>query len=156
MSRRPDLIVPIHDRRKRTRILTLKNFAIVMAVLVVGFVGVSIHSEMRGRTSGDFGRLFRREQPPPVAPKPMDVIREEAPPVADATHANPMLVEPMARSQWLLDETATTQAEMTTPVVVNAASVRGDAEVTIVGGTEGVTIVKRERKRPVLSGGFGR
>jgi hypothetical protein len=85
MSRhRPDLIVPIHDRRKHKRILTLKNFGIFVAVLVVAFVAISIRSEMRSLRPGDYGRLFRREVPPPVEPKPMEVVSEEAPPVCAA------------------------------------------------------------------------
>src|SRR5215210_2323531 len=156
MSHRLDLIVPIHDRRKRKRILTLKNFGIFMAVLVVAFIAISIRSELRGLAPGDYGRLFRREVPPPVEAKPMEIVREEEPPaVDDQSHADPMLVEPMARAQWLVDDTATTTAPVTTPVVTSA-SMRGEADVAIVGGSEGVTVVRKERRKPVLSGGFGR
>lgn len=154
MSRRPDLIVPIRDRRQRKRILTLKNFGIFMAVLAVAFVAISIRSEMRGLTPNDYGRLFRSEVPPPVEPKPMETV-QEAPAVTDQTHADPTLVEPMARSQWLVDDTTTTAPVEPQPVV-SAAAVRGDGDVAIVGGTDGVTVVRRERRRPVLSGGFGR
>ena len=152
MSRRPDLIVPIHDRRKRKRILTLKNFGILMLVMVVAFIAISIRSEMRSLRPGDYGRLFGREVPPPIEPKPMEVVREEAPAFDDQTHADPMLIEPMERSQWLVDDTPTT----TVAPVVSAASVRGDGDLAIVGGTEGVTIVRKDRRKPVLSGGFGR
>ena len=135
--------------------MTLKNFAIFTGVLLVAFVAISTYSEMRSFAPGDYGRLFGREVPPPVEPKPVEVVHEAPPPVDDTTHADPMLVEPMERAQWLVDDpTATTT--MTTPVVVSSASARGDADVTIVGGTEGVTIVQRERRKPVLSGGFGR
>jgi hypothetical protein len=160
MSHRPDLIVPIHDRRRRKRILTLKNFGIFVAVLAVAFIAISIRSEMRGLAPGDYGRLFRREVPPAVEAKPMEVVREEEPAavpvvVNDQSHADPMLVAPMARAQWLVDDTATTTAPITTPVVTSA-SMRGEADVAIVGGTEGVTVVRKERRKPVLSGGFGR
>lgn len=148
---RPDLIVPIRDRRRRKRILTLKNFGIFVAVLAIAFVAISIHSEMRGVTPGKYGRLFHREVPPPVAAKPMEVVTEAA--VADETRADPTLVEPMVRSQWLVDEPTTTTVAPT-PVVT--AAVRGDADVAIVGGADGVTVVRQERRRPVLSGGFGR
>ena len=151
MSRHPNLNVPIHDRRRRRRILTLKNFGIFLAVLAIAFIAITIRSEMRGLTPGDYGRLFRSEVPPPVAPKPMEVVREEPPP--DDTHADPTLIQPMERSQWLVDDaTATT----TVTPVVSAATMRGEADVAIVGGTDGVTVVKREKRRPVLSGGFGR
>jgi hypothetical protein len=154
MSHRPDLIVPIRDRRRRKRILTLKNFGIFAVVLVVAFIAISIRSEMRSLQPGDYGRLFRREVPPPVEPKPMEVVSEAAPPVNDQTHADPTLLEPMERSQWLVDDTATSTL---TPVAgVSAASMRGEADVAIVGGTEGVAVVRKERRKPVLSGGFGR
>ena len=156
MSHRPDLIVPIRDRRQRKRVLTLKNFGIFLAVLAVAFLAISIRSEMRGLGPSEYGRLFRKEVPPPVEAKPMEVV-SEAPTVADQTHADPTLVEPMARSQWLVDEAATTTTTpLETPTVVNAAAVRGAGDVTIVGGADGVTVVQRERRRPVLSGGFGR
>ncbi len=121
---------------------------------MIGFLAVNIRSEMRDLVPGDYGRLFRRETPAPVKPKPMEVVREQ--PVDDATHADPTLVEPMQRSSWLTGDTTMTSTETTTPVVVSAASMRGESDVAIVGGTEGVTIVRKERKRPVLSGGFGR
>ena len=153
MRRRPDLIVPIRDRRKHKRILTLTNFGIFVAVLVIAFLAVSIRSEMRSLTPGDYGRLFRREVPPPPVPaKPMEVVREEPPPVQDVTHADPMLVEPMQRAQWLTDDTATT----TVAPMMSSASMGGESEVVVVGGAEGVTIVRREKRKPVLSGGFGR
>ena len=154
MSRRPDLIVPIRDRRARRRILTLKNFFIFVAVTVTAFAAISLRSEMRGMKPGDYGRLFRRETPPPVQAKPMEVVREEEPPptVGDQTQADPTLVEPMQRSQWLVDDTTTTTAAP----MISAASVRGDGDVAIVGGAEGVAVVKKDRRKPVLSGGFGR
>src|ERR1041384_7907759 len=51
---RPDLIVPIKDRRQRKRYLTLKNFGWFMLAAVVIFIGITIRSEMRGRSSGDY------------------------------------------------------------------------------------------------------
>lgn len=155
MSRRPDLIVPIRDRRQRKRYLTLKNFGIVVLVMVVAFIAISIRSEMRGLKPGDYGRLFRSEVPASVEPRPMEVVREELPTVDDRTHADPLLVEPMVRAQWLVDDATATATTATVPPVA-AASVRGEADVAIVGGAEGVTVVQREKRRPVLSGGFGR
>lgn len=155
MSSRPDLIVPIRDRRRRKRILTLKHFGIFMAVLAVVFVAISIRSEMRGLNPGGYGRLFNREVPPAVEAKPMEVVHEAEPSaVAEQTHADPMLVQPMERAQWLVDDTTATTA--TVVPVMTAASVRGNGDVAIVGGTEGVTVVRKERRKPVLSGGFGR
>jgi hypothetical protein len=159
MSPHPDLIVPIRDRRQRKRILTLKNFGVFMAVLAVVFVAISIRSEMRGLNPGGYGRLFNSAVPPAVEAKSMEVVTEAQPStvdsrVADQTHADPMLVQPMVRAQWLDDDTTTTTA--TAVPVVAAASVRGDGQVAIVGGTDGVAVMRTERRKPVLSGGFGR
>jgi hypothetical protein len=159
MRRNPHLLVPIHDRRRRRRILTLKNFGIALAVFVVLFVMISIRSELRG-TSADYGRLMERELPPVVTPeKPVEVVTEGTPqPVPDATHADPLLLAPMGREQWLHGDPnapAATTAEVMPRAEGSVA--RGDTRVAIVGSdTEGVTVVKRETRQPVLSGGFGR
>jgi hypothetical protein len=142
MGHRRDLIVPIHDRRKRKRYLTLKNFGIFVIVMLVVFVAISTYSEMRSIPTGHYGRLFRREVPPPPPAKPMEVVSEA--PVRDQTEA--VLVDTTAREQWIESDLA--------PVIIEP--VRGDQDVAIVGGANGVTVVRRERRRPELSGGFGR
>jgi hypothetical protein len=155
LRRRPDLIVPIRDRRQHKRYLTLKNFGWTMLVLTVLFIGITIRSEMRGRKPGEFGRLFQREAAVEIKQKPVEIVREAPLPVDDSTHADPMLVEPAARAQWLQGN-ATTAPTVTAvaplPVVRSSAS-----EVSIVGGPDGVAVVRKEaRPKPVLSGGFGR
>ena len=155
MHRRPDLIVPVRDRRQRKRYLTLKNFGWATLAFVVLFAGISIRSELRG-TKADYGRLFERQIDVPVVQKPVEIVREEAPePVPDQTHADPMLVEPMTRAQWLYgDPLAPTPVQ---PMVRAEASVAaGQTRVAIVGGPEGVSVVRTERRAPVLAGGFGR
>lgn len=153
IRRNPDLIVPIRDRRQRRRYLTLKNFAMVSVVLAVAFALITIRSEMRGRTPGEYGRLFGREIANTVDPKPVEVVREAPAPVPDATHADPMLIEPAARAQWLQDDTATTVTVASVPLTTVRPS---GSDVAIVGGPEGVTVMRKERPKPVLSGGFGR
>ena len=158
LRKKPDLIVPVRDRRQHKRYLTLKNFGKVMLVLTVVFVAITIRSEMRGRTPGEFGRLFQREVAV-VDQKPVEVVTEAPAPVPDATHADPMLIEPAARAQWLQDDTATTATLVSVPTVVSVpATVRSSAsEVAIVGGPEGVAVMRKEaRPKPVLTGGFGR
>jgi hypothetical protein len=157
-GRRPDLIVPIKDRRQHKRYLTLKNFGLLMIVLVVLFVIITVRSEMRGLKPGDYGQLFGREAAVPIEQKPIEVVREAPPPVDDATHADPMLVTPAARAQWLQDDTATTTvAPVPAPVAVTTADIRGGrADVAVVGGPDGVAVVRTEKKKPLLSGGFGR
>ncbi len=160
-KRRPDLIVPIHDRRKHRRYLTLKNFRNAFLAFVVIFAGISIRSEMRGTDGSSWGRLMERELPP-VEQKPVEVVREAAPePVSDAAHADPLLTEPMVREQWLHGDFAAPESATTGTMSIHApraeASVAtGETRVAIVGGAEGVQIVTRERRAPVLSGGFGR
>lgn len=139
---RPDLIVPIRDRRKRKRILTLKNFAIVSGVMLLVFVAISTYSEMRSIPSADFGRLFGRQLPPPPPPKPMEVIEEA--PVTDHTQA--VLVDTTARTQWIEQDLAPPKIE----------PLRQGQDVVVVGDTAGITVVRRERRRPELAGGFGR
>jgi hypothetical protein len=156
--RRPDLIVPIRDRRQHKRYLTLKNFGIAMAVLTVLFIGISIRSELRGTDGSSFGRLVEREMPV-VEQKPVEVVQEQAPPKIDeATHADPMLVAPMVREQWLRADTTTDGAITNVQPMPRAeASVAsGDTRVAIVGGPGGVSVVRQERRQPVLAGGFGR
>lgn len=163
--RRPDLIVPIRDRRQSKRYLTLRNFRNVSLVLLAVFLFITVRGEMRGLRPGDYGRLLHKELPEPVvAAKPVEVVRETTPPVPDANAADPTLIEPMARAQWLDDEiynanpepVATTAATMpiTAPTVQGRAE--GDAHIAIVGGAGGIAVVKESRRRPVLSGGFGR
>lgn len=157
MRSRSDLIVPIHDRRRRRRILTLKNFGIVAAVITVLFVVITIRSEMRNPDEGNFGQLYDR-QIPVVETSAQETIAEAAD-VPDETHADPMLVQPAARSQWLLeDETVPLVASTvaTGATRAEAAVASGETDVAIVGGTEGVAVVKRDRRKPELSGGFGK
>jgi hypothetical protein len=155
LRRRPDLIVPIRDRRQRKRYLTLKNFGWSMLALALLFLAITIRSELRGRTPGEFGRLFQREIATDLEQKPVEVVREAPAPVDDATHPDPLLVEPAARAQWLQDDTATTGTLVPPPAPMPVRS--SASEVSIVGGPDGVTVVRKEaRPKPVLSGGFGR
>ncbi len=163
MPRKPDLIVPIRDRRQRKRYLTLKNFRNATIAFGVLFAAVHVSSELRG-TKGDFGRLMQRELPEPVVANPIEVVREQAPAVADATHPDPLLVQPMVRGQWLEGDFGTPQTTETVapgtttfPTArAEAAVATGETRVAIVGGTDGVKVVQQERRKPILAGGFGR
>ena len=152
-GRRRDLIVPIRDRRQHKRILTLKNFGWFALVCTLAFVGISIRSEMRGLGPSSYGGLLQKELPPADL-KPVEVVRENPAAVPDQTHADPMLVEPAARSQWLQDGAATSTIVTAPADVARFGESRSD--VAIVGGSDGVSVVRKERRRPVLSGGFGR
>ena len=157
---RPDLIVPIKDRRQSRRYLTLRNAAISFAVLVMLFLGISIRSELEPKGSeSPFGRILEREMPK-VEPKPVEVVTEAGAPVDDQESADPMLVAPAAREQWLRDSTNTASAANIEPIPAPSIAVGrrtgADSKVAIVGGPEGVAVVEQKRKQPLLTGGFGR
>jgi hypothetical protein len=154
-KRRPDLIVPIRDRRQRRRYLTLRNFGYSLIAAIVLFLGITIHSEMRGVGPASYGRLLERELPQ-VEQKPVEVVRESPTVANEATHADPTLIEPMTREQWLRADTTAAPVTVDASQRAVAAVATGQTEVAIVGGPDGVQIVQRERRKPVLAGGFGR
>ena len=154
-KRRPDLIVPIRDRRQRKRYLTIRNFGYSLIAALVLFLGITIRSEMRGTGPSSYGRLLERELPQ-IEQKPVEVVREAPTVATEQTHADPTLIEPMTREQWLRANTAATPVSVDFSQRAVAAVASGQTEVAIVGGPEGVQVVQRERRKPVLAGGFGR
>jgi len=164
MRRKPDLIVPIRDRRQRRRILTMRNLGGAAIVLVVLFLVVTIYSEMRKPAPNQYGRLFSHEMAKSdiAEPKPqLEVIPEGT--VGDQTAADPMLIAPAAREQYLGVTAPPTPAA---PVQATAADefVRRQpvlqsqsGKVAIVGDANGVAVVQSatvpEHK---LSGGIFR
>jgi hypothetical protein len=158
---RPDSNAPLIERRARRRYLTLKNFGLVLIVAVLLFLGITIRSEMRGPGSSDFGRLVNRELPV-VEQKPLEIVTEADPYIVSAGQrsADPMLVQPMARQNWLVDEATVPRQPLPDPgwethprLGVTSSEPGG---LTVVGGPDGVEVRRREPRRPVLSGGFGR
>ena len=149
---RPDLIVPIHDRRQRRRYFTLKNFGYAVIAAVVLFLGITIRSEMRGTGTANYGRLVERRMPS-VEQKPIDVVSEAPTVDTEETHADPTLTAPMTREQWLH---AQAPPVVNVPPRIAAAMTTGETDVVIVGGPEGVKTVRREPRQPPLKGGFGR
>ena len=134
------------ERRRHRRILTLKNFKRFVVLLVVFLAGLSI--EISTRSNGDYGRIMQkaiphnqdiRPQPPPVA---------TAPPVADQTVPDPMLIAPAAREQAFLSTASATPP----PMITQGAG----SDVRVVGDSSGITIQRASEapKRPVLAGGI--
>jgi hypothetical protein len=143
---RPDLIVPVRDRRQHRRIVTLRNIGYACLVLIALFAIVTVRSEMRhGPAEGDYGRLTRREIPPTPRTAPLEVVTEAAP-VDDRTAADPLLVAPAVRSQRFLESGVATTM---TPVVSSpepsqvafAPRANSHSRVAIVGGADGVATV---------------
>lgn len=158
--RRPDLIVPIHDRRQGRRILTLRNTGFVLLAMIVLFFAITIRSERRhGSADGDYGRLYHRELPPPLAQQPQAVdIIEESTPIADNAAADPMLTAPAARAQFLETETTNASAVAAQPQLTLDAPRSGNARVAIVGGPAGVAMIDNapQREKKLLKGGVFR
>jgi hypothetical protein len=161
MKPRPDLIVPIRDRRSRKRVITWKNFGYAAIALVVVFAALTIQSDLRHSKDDGYGRLFGKQVSgqPDVVPQKVDIVREA--PVPDETSADPLLLAPAAREQYL----GVNSSNMPQPQpVVNSSVIATQpaaetkpGAVAIVGGPEGVTISKDQApQRPTLSGGIFR
>ena len=158
---RSDLIVPIRDRRQSRRILTKRNVLGTLGVAILAFAGITIRSEMH-HPSGSYGRLFGEQVTvdAPAATQTIAVVTEGQ--VHDETAADPMLVSSGAREQILGVTPQPAAAPAPTfvpeaPVAAASITATGDGEharVAIVGGTEGVTLVKKSGDHPVLSGGI--
>ena len=150
--------LPFPDRRRHKRILTVTHVLGAMLVVLVLFAAFSIRSEMRGRNATDYGRLVTRFLPTETpAPKPVEVVTEKEP-VLDEISADPLLLEPAARAQFLGDTTLEPVAvpQPVAPPPPQPVIEKGE-RVVIVGGTEGVAVVRDERpKLPKLGGGFGK
>jgi hypothetical protein len=96
------------------------------------------------------------------AAKPLEVVRE-TPAVDEQYGADPMLLEPAARAQYLGDtriepvypDGAPAAAGMITTSETVAPLEKSRA--VIVGGPEGVSVVEEQKRAlPKLGGGFGR
>jgi hypothetical protein len=115
-----DVTAPMHDRRRGRRVLTIKNFAIFVLVLAFVFGAVNIVSELRRPRRGDYGRLFgrevKRESVKPTAPQPIVAEAE----VEDREHADPTLLAPAAREQYLGETELTPQPVVAPPPVSEA------------------------------------
>jgi hypothetical protein len=157
---RPDLVVPVHDRRQRRRILTLKNFGWAMIVVVAIFAAITIEANLRGRKPGsDYGRLYGRQIESVNAVPAKPVVVQDAP-ISDQTAADPTLVDGMRREQILHAEQTNVAPTLSGPGMEPTESrphvTSRDGKIAIVGGPEGVGIVQSDRRQPVLRGGFGR
>jgi hypothetical protein len=160
MKQRPQLVVPIRDRRERKRYLTTKNVLGVSIAIVAIFATVTIRSEMRKGDKENYGRLFGKQVSgqTELAKPVYDVVKEV--PVNDQTASDPMLVASGAREQILIDQTTTnpTTTTVADPAVSIAATtpigITPGAGVAITGGPEGVTITQGQTKRPTLAGGI--
>ena len=145
MRNRPELIIPIRDRRSHRRVLTLKNFGKVAIALGIFFAGLTIESDFRHPNSGaEYGRLLDKQVSSHNAIEATKSDPIVTAPIEDQTAADPLLVSAQAREQWLHDEAAATPVART-----DSSSVSGPSGVVIVKG-------KIDQQHPVLSGGIFR
>lgn len=171
---KPNLVVPIRDRRQGVRILTLKNFWRALVVAVVGFGLVDLGLHLRHSSSDDYGRLVQKEigHPAVVARRAPAVVVAE--PVPDQQSADPFLVGPAAREQYLgtpaplqpVTASATNVAAVDSGAIELQRADKAEAGVTprgagkhvsIVGDQSGVSIATTaKRDVPKLSGGIFR
>jgi hypothetical protein len=163
MKTRPDLLVPVRDRRSRKRVLTLRNFGYAAIAFVVVFAAVTIQSDLRHTKGDSYGRLFGKQVSgqPDVVPQKVDIVTEA--PVPDETSADPLLIAPAAREQYLgvnssnMPQPPQPQPIVSSSVITPQPLATAQGAVSIVGGPEGVTITKDQAKqRPTLSGGIFR
>ncbi|HJT17108.1 MAG TPA: hypothetical protein VJ853_06965 [Thermoanaerobaculia bacterium] len=140
---RPELIVPIRDRRRHRRILTLKNFGRAFVAAAVLFVGLTVYSDFHHpQRSANYGRLFGKQvssQTAIASPK-YDVVKEA--PVNDETAADPTLVDAQRREQWLSIETP-------------APTTTADPQTSTANPIT-ITQTTPQQSRPLLSGGIFR
>lgn len=152
----PQLKVPIQNRRRRKRIVTLKNFGYVVFVALLVFVVITIRSEMRGPQGGDYGRLYRRQVDAPVVVKQPEIVTE-AQPVPEAA-ADPFSLDAAKREQFLtahVEPVTPTESATVPPLAANQQTEHG--RIRIVGDGQTVTVEKTDGlNAPVLGGGFTR
>lgn len=152
------------ERRQRTRILTLKNAGYTALVVGVLFVIASVASELRDTTSGRYGRLYGNEMTKSASPlAAQEPSKGELPTVAEATHADPMLIESAQREAYLgvttlppaQVETAQSSAAARTSDIAITGTSNGIAVTTDPKGA-GNEVKSNPQRKPVLTGGFGR
>lgn len=93
---------PPRDRRRRKRILTLKNVAIGSLVLAILFAAATMLSERYGPDPGEHGRLYRqRADTVPVVEAERIAPVVEATPLRATGGADPRLLDAAKREQYL-------------------------------------------------------
>ena len=146
------------ERRRRARVLTLKNLAYLAAAVLVVFIVISVSSEFRDTTSGRYGRLYGKEAAKTVPLAQQQEVVSEAPAatVTEQDFADPTLIQAQRRAGYLGTEPVQMQAETSlVPVAPAPVKVVPGKDLAITGGPEGLTVESNPKRKPVLSGGFG-
>jgi hypothetical protein len=149
------------ERRRRTRIITLKNVAVAVVALGLLLAAFNVLSELRAPKDREYGRIYGRQmqKDQSLAARAPEIIPEA--PVADQTSANPMILSSAAREQILGVTTLppATPQPMTSASSIDtfgtASPVRPHGRVAIVGDGKGVAIVTQTtRDEDKLRGGI--
>jgi hypothetical protein len=114
---------------------------------------------MRKNHGDDYGRIVRTEiNVPTPEVKRMDVVTEKH--EQDELSADPFLIEPAARAQFLGDTTLEPVTPVAAATTIDTTQPQQawshETRTVIVGGADGVAVVREERPKPVLGGGFGK
>src|ERR1041385_5148335 len=148
------------ERRRRVRILTLKNAGRALLVAIVVLAGVNLLSEIHKTHNGEFGALFDQQvtQTDTVAPRKIEVVTEAPANIEDHDTSDPLLLAPALRQQKFLDtnEIMPRTAQVVSVPQQPLLQTQPQAEhgrLGIVGDENGVSVVGTRR---VLRGGFGR
>ena len=142
------------ERRRHIRIVTIRNFGYCTIAFLLVFAAVTIRSEMRGRHMNEYGRLLGKQIEREIPqPKPVAVVEEAASPVQEEapSYSYASSPPPMTDSTYSVEP-----VEPVTTQILPPSSRSSEGDIAIVGGPEGVSVVRQARRRPVLSGGFGR
>ena len=142
------------DRRKRFRILTLKNFGYALIAFLVALAAVNVISEMRPARHGEFGRLDLSERQQAVTPKyrPIVVHEAEVPDVTPLGGAVSLSVPGDATAPPVLQQEPTRE-----PAGATLSATTARSRVTITGGADGVRVeTTATNAAPKLTGGIFR
>jgi hypothetical protein len=143
----PPSYLPPRDRRRGKRYLTLKNFAIVLLVVAVGFTGLSLRSEMRRPKPGQYGELFRIHTRESVDKLPVKVPVVTEAPVPEKPSVDPMNLDQVNRAEWLEgeeDSSSVTTASTSQPFMIEPQySSRTHSRIRISGGANGIWVERK-------------
>lgn len=158
--------LPPRNRRRGRRIITLKNFWLLLLAGIVLFVVLTVASNLKKSTPGQYGRLYAKQQPVAAKPAFHPAIVTEAPaPVSEQERADALRLDAAARSQYLGTDNKPSASPIASPSVpagvpatTSSASnvdnnsfgpppavapLRRGQKVSIVGDSDGVKVVKQ-------------
>jgi hypothetical protein len=148
------------ERRKRIRILTLKNLGYASVAALLLLATANVISEIRGPKHGEFGRLLLKEEPAAVVVKQPDVVQEgEVPDVTPSGAAAnlgvaPANVAPASVAPTILP---TSPGDLAAGRIVGATQDKAAGAISIVGGPDGIRVEHAATDTaPKLSGGIFR